>query len=101
MKNVVFWNVTPCGSSENRRNTYLLSVLQLLVTANAVPISLIRFILMMEATRSSETSVLKSTTRRYIPEGAFFRSNEVSASLVKMFSFNFSGFSSCTVKARI
>jgi hypothetical protein len=34
-------------------------VLQLLVTANAVPSPLTRFTLMMEATRSSETLVLQ------------------------------------------
>jgi hypothetical protein len=39
----------------------------LLVTAN-VPSSLILFILMMEVTRSSETSVLTTATRHHIPE---------------------------------
>jgi hypothetical protein len=43
-------------------------VLQLLGTANAVPSSLIFFILMMEAIRSSETSVLTRVTRRNILE---------------------------------
>jgi hypothetical protein len=47
---------------------FLRSLLQLLVTANVVPSSLIRFILMMEVTRSSATSVLKRTTQRHIPE---------------------------------
>jgi hypothetical protein len=42
-------------------------VIQLLVTANVVPRSLILFILMMEAIRSSETSVLTIATRRHIP----------------------------------
>jgi arginine/lysine/ornithine decarboxylase len=40
----------------------------LLVTANVVPSSLILFTLMMEAMRSSETSVLTRAKRRYIPE---------------------------------
>jgi hypothetical protein len=45
---------------------FLRGVLQLLVTANVVPIVLIIFILMMEAIISSETSVLTRTTRRHI-----------------------------------
>jgi hypothetical protein len=43
-------------------------VFQLLVIANVVPSSLILFTLMMEAIRSSETSVPTRTTRRKIPE---------------------------------
>jgi hypothetical protein len=43
-------------------------VLQLLVTANVVPSSAILVTLMMEATRSSETSVLSRATRRHNPE---------------------------------
>jgi hypothetical protein len=45
-----------------------LAVAQLLVTANVVPSSLILFALMMEATRSSETSVLIRATRCHTPE---------------------------------
>jgi hypothetical protein len=41
---------------------------RLLVTANVVPSSPILVTLMMEALRSSETSVLTRATRRYIPE---------------------------------
>jgi hypothetical protein len=62
MKNGVFWDVTPCGSCMNR------TLRQLLVTANIVPSSPILVTLMMEALRSSETSVLTRTTRRNIPE---------------------------------
>jgi hypothetical protein len=51
MKNAVFWDVMPCDSCESR------SVLQFLVAANVVPSSLILFILIMEDTISSETSV--------------------------------------------
>jgi hypothetical protein len=43
-------------------------VLQLLVTANVVPGSLILLTLMMEAIRSSETSVLTKSIQRHIPE---------------------------------
>jgi hypothetical protein len=44
-----------------------------IVTANFGPSSLILFILMMEATRSSETSVLTTATRRHIPEDGNFQ----------------------------
>jgi hypothetical protein len=43
-------------------------MLQLLVTANFVPSSLILFTLMMEAIRSSETSVLARAARHHIAE---------------------------------
>jgi hypothetical protein len=46
---------------------FLRSVLQLLVTANVVPNSLILVILMMWAKRSSETWDLTRVTRRHIP----------------------------------
>jgi hypothetical protein len=52
----------------------LCSVLQLLVTANFVPSSLILVILMMGALRSSETSFLTRTTLRNIPEDGILHS---------------------------
>jgi hypothetical protein len=53
MKNVVFWDVTPCGSCNNRRFlsqfVFLRSESRLLVTANVVPSSPILVTLMKKA----------------------------------------------------
>jgi hypothetical protein len=59
MKNAVFWDVAPCGCCKNRH--------QLLVTSNIVSSSPLLVTLMMEAIRSSETSILTTATWRNIP----------------------------------
>jgi hypothetical protein len=50
-------------------------VLRLLVTVNIVPSSPILVTLIMEAIRSSETSVLTRATRSNVPEDAIIRSH--------------------------
>jgi hypothetical protein len=60
MKNAIFWDATPC--------VFLRSMLCLLVAANTVPSSTIFGTLMMEAIRSSETSILTTATWHNIAE---------------------------------
>jgi hypothetical protein len=50
-------------------------MLQLLLTANIVPSSLILFTLMAEATRSCKASVLTRATRHHTPEEGIFHSH--------------------------
>jgi hypothetical protein len=62
-------------SSGWKESVFIFSVLQLLVTANVVPSSLILFPQMMEAIRFSETSVLTRATRRHIAEDGLLHSH--------------------------
>jgi hypothetical protein len=97
MTNVDFCDVTPCNSRKSRRfgGMYLLhhqggkslrSVLQLLVTANIVPSSLVLFNMLMEAIRSSETPILTRATRRHIPDDGILQNYR---SLLNLFVVNY------------
>jgi hypothetical protein len=71
MNNVVFWDGTPCGSFKNRRfgGTYRsMFKLTRISTLGTLAVTSNRRTLMLEALRSSETSVLTRATRRNIPE---------------------------------
>jgi hypothetical protein len=77
MKNDVFWVVTQCDSYKNRRFGCTCSLhhegdknqrTRNNISNNGVSSLLILVPQMMEATRSSETSVLKTVTRRNIQE---------------------------------
>jgi hypothetical protein len=63
------------GPTFRRNCDEIRSVLQLQDTVNVVPSSPIIFSLIMEAIRSSETSVLTRATRSSMPEGAILHSH--------------------------
>jgi hypothetical protein len=65
---IIFPIINVTGVSEL---VFLDGVPRLLVFVNLVPSSLIFISLMMEAIRSSETSVLTRVTRRHTPEDGF------------------------------
>jgi hypothetical protein len=79
MKNAVFWDVTPCGSYKNRH-----FALRLLLADNVVPSSSILVTLMIEATCSSETSVLTRATLRNILEESILQGDSVSLNYVSI-----------------
>jgi hypothetical protein len=58
----------PSSGLLRRVAIFLRSILQLPVTVNVIPSSMILFFLMMWAIRTSETSVLTRATRRHMPE---------------------------------
>jgi hypothetical protein len=65
----------PFIASFLKQLVFLCSVLQLLVTANIFPTSLILATLMMEVLLLSETSILTRAIRSYIPEDGILRSH--------------------------
>jgi hypothetical protein len=81
--NVIFWDATPCGSFKNRRfgrNYHTIiwikreSVNWKQHADNVVPSPLIPVTLMMEAIRSSETSLHTRAAKRHISEGGILHS---------------------------
>jgi hypothetical protein len=64
-----------CKKYKYKGFVFLRSVRRLLVTAGVVPRSPILVTLMMEAIRSSETSVLTRSTRRNTPENVILHSH--------------------------
>jgi hypothetical protein len=83
MKNVVFWDVAPCGSCKDRRfgGRYRLHLQggKNQLNANVVPSSLTFPTLKMEVTRSSKSSFLTGLTWCHIPQEGilYFQLNNI------------------------
>jgi hypothetical protein len=73
MKNCVFGDVTPCGSCKNQRFGGIWSLHN--QGGEVLPNSRILVILMMEALRSSKTSVLTRGTQRHNSEDGILHSH--------------------------
>jgi hypothetical protein len=74
---VIIERISDLGTTKTKLTSLLRNVIQLLVTANIVPSSLILVTLMIEALRSSEMSVLTRATPCHIPEDGIFHLNFV------------------------
>jgi beta-lactamase regulating signal transducer with metallopeptidase domain len=72
MKNTLLWNIMQCFLSHH---LFLLTLLQLLVTANFVPSSPILVTLMLESMISSKASTLTTVTPRHITEDGILHSH--------------------------
>jgi hypothetical protein len=65
--NSVFWDMSPCGSCNILRSgEHVVSIFKVKINE----LRMLVFTQMMEATRSSETSVLTRNTRQQFPEDA-------------------------------
>jgi hypothetical protein len=84
VKDSVFWDVMPCGPCKDRRFGGMVHA-SVVVTANVVHSLPILVTLIMEAIRSSETSVLTKATRHKIPQDGILHSHSEKASIVKPF----------------
>jgi hypothetical protein len=88
MKNSIVWDVTLCGPCKNQPFGGMCSKLQLIVTVNIVPVSLILSTLMFVAICSSKTSVFIRATRCHIPEMTFFMATTMNTSNLFISQYN-------------